>query len=110
MNLEWASIWDARVSIFQKICQENVRIQERDHLSAFAENKLRVGFSMGGKSIDFSYVLTLQFFEFHTDLMWWEFRKDNSYVWRFQERDRLSELAEDQLRVGLSMGSKSIDC
>eukprot|EP00973_Karenia_brevis_P047083 6535150-Karenia_brevis.AAC.1 len=49
----------------------------------------------------------LQCFEFQTYSMWWALRKDN--VWRFQERDRLSTFAENELRVGLSMGSKSID-
>eukprot|EP00973_Karenia_brevis_P014932 2038225-Karenia_brevis.AAC.1 len=71
MNLEWASVWEAKVSI-----PYVWRFQERDRLSAFAKNELRVGLSMGSKSVDFSNVLKLQ------------------------ERDRLSAFTENELRVG----------
>eukprot|EP00973_Karenia_brevis_P064100 8907362-Karenia_brevis.AAC.1 len=39
--------------------------------------------------------------------MWWALRKDN--VLKLQEREPLGEFAENELRVGLSMGSDSID-
>eukprot|EP00973_Karenia_brevis_P030600 4220005-Karenia_brevis.AAC.1 len=54
MSLQWASVWEAKVSIFQRFCKGNVRVQERDCLSGNAENELTVGFSMGSSSIEFS--------------------------------------------------------